>query len=86
MLPPLCIYVLPPTIASPRTNPNPLAQSLDDVQLLKAFHECFLGTDDEVNYVDFEVEHRGVETMRKTCIRRAGTVVQESKMTAIQRT
>jgi hypothetical protein len=86
MLPPPCIYVLPPTIASPRNNPSPVAQGLDDVQLLKAFHECFRGKDDEVNYVDFEVEHRGVETMRKTRIRRAGAVVQESKMTAIQRT
>jgi hypothetical protein len=86
MLPPPCIYVLPATVASPRNNPRPVAQGLEDVQLLKAFHECFRGKDEEVNYVDFEVEHRGAETMRKTCIRRAGAVVQESKMTAIQRT
>jgi hypothetical protein len=85
VLPPPCIYVLPATIASPRNNPRPVAQSLDDVQLLKAFHECFRGKDDEVNYVDFEVEHQGVETMRKTCIRRGGSVVKESKLTAIQR-
>lgn len=85
MLPPPCIYVLPATIASPRNNPRPVAQSLSDVQLLKAFHECFRGKDEEVNYVDFEVEHRGAETMRKTSIRRAGAVVQESKLTAIQR-
>jgi hypothetical protein len=85
MLPPPCIYVLPATIASPRNNPCPVAQSLDDVHLLKAFHECFRGKDDEVNYVDFEVEHRGAETVRKTRIRRAGTVVRESKFTAIQR-
>ena len=85
MLPPVCIYVMPATIASPRNNPRPVAQSLDDVQLLKAFHECFRGKDEEVNYVDFEVEHRGAETMRKTRIRRAGAVVQESKLTAIQR-
>src|ERR1700733_36056 len=86
MLPPPSLFVLPATIASPRNNPRPLAQSLDDVQLLKAFHECFRGKDEEVNYVDFEVEHRGAETMRKTSIRRAGAVAQESKMTAIQRT
>lgn len=85
MLPPPCIYVLPATIASPRNNPRPIAQGLADVQLLKAFHECFSGKDEEVNYVDFEVEHRGAETMRKTRIRRAGAVEQESKMTAIQR-
>ena len=85
VLPPPCIYVLPATIASPRNNPRPVAQSLEDVQLLKAFHDCFRGRDDEVNYVDFEVEHQGAETMRKTCIRRGGVVVKESKLTAIQR-
>ena len=85
VLPPPCIYVMPATIASPRNNPRPVAQSLEDVQLLKAFHECFRGKDEEVNYVDFEVEHQGAETMRKTCIRRGGVVVQESKLTAIQR-
>ncbi len=85
MLPPPCIYVMPATIASPRNNPRPLAQSLDDVQLLKAFHECFHGKDEEVNYVDFEVEHRDAETMRKTRIRRGGEVVRESNFTAIQR-
>ena len=86
MLPPPCIYVFPATIASPRNNPKPAAQSLDDVQLLKAFHECFRGKAEEVNYVDFEVEHRGAETMRKTRIRRAGAVVRESELTAIRRT
>ena len=85
MLPPTCIYVLPVTIASPRNNPRPVAQSLDDVHLLKAFHECFHGSDEEVNYVDFEVEHRNAETLRKTRIRRAGVVAQESAMTPIRR-
>jgi hypothetical protein len=85
VLPPPCIYVMPATIASPRNNPHPVAQSLEDVQLLKAFHQCFRGRDDEVNYVDFEVEHQGAETMRKTCIRRGGAVVRESKLTAIKR-
>lgn len=85
MLPPPCIYLFPATIPSPRNNPHPTAQSLDDVQLLKAFHECFGGRDDEVNYVDFEVEHVGAETMRKTRIRRGGALVQESTLTAIRR-
>jgi len=85
MLPPPCIYVLPATIASPRNNPQPVAQSLDDVQLLRAFHECFRGKMEEVNFVDFEVEHRGAQTMRKTRIRRAGEVARESKFTSIKR-
>jgi hypothetical protein len=85
MLPPPCIYVLPATIASPRNNPHPVAQSLDEVYLLKAFHECFRGRDEEVNYVDFDEEHRGAETVRRTRIRRAGETVRESNFTAIQR-
>ncbi|HVW84523.1 MAG TPA: hypothetical protein VHB50_07570 [Bryobacteraceae bacterium] len=84
-LPPACIYLMPATIASPRNNPRPVAQSLDDVQLLKAFHSCFDGKEEEVNYVDFEVEHRGADTVRKTRIRRAGALVRESEFTAIRR-
>jgi hypothetical protein len=84
-LTPPCIYIFPATVPSPRNNPHPVAQSLDDVQLLKAFHQCFAGRDDEVNYVDFEVEHQDAETMRLTRIRRAGDQV-ESGWTAIRRT
>lgn len=85
MLPPPCIYVLPATIPSPRNNPKPVAQSLDDVVLLKAFHNCFGGRDEEVNYVDFEVEHRDADLVRRTRVRRGGAVVRESELTAIRR-
>jgi hypothetical protein len=85
VLPPPCIYVMPATIASPRNNPRPTAQSLEDVHLLKAFHECFRGADDEVNYVDFEIEHNGADTERRTRIRRGGEVARESEFTPIQR-
>lgn len=64
-VPPPCIYMLPATIPSPRNNPTPKAQRLDDVQLLKAFHECFKGRDEEVNYVDFEVGYHETDTVRK---------------------
>ncbi|MGA9060060.1 MAG: hypothetical protein WB341_00200, partial [Terracidiphilus sp.] len=84
-LTPPCIYVMPATIASPRNNPRPMAQALADVHILDAFHRCFGGRDDEVNYVDFEVEHRGAETVRRTRIRRAGEIVRESELTAIRR-
>jgi hypothetical protein len=85
LLPPPCIYVLPGTIPSPRNNPSPTAQSLDDVHVLRAFHDCFQGRDNEVNYVDFEVEHQGADTLRKTRVRRGGQTVQESNFTAIRR-
>lgn len=86
MLPPPCIYMFPATIPSPRNNPHPQSQALGDVQFLQALHTCFLGRDDEVNYVDFEVEYRGVDTVRTTRVRRGGAIVQESGPTAIRRT
>lgn len=84
-LPPPCIYLFPATIPEPRNNPRPRAQSLQSVELLMAFHRCFGGVDDELNYVDFEVAYAGVETVRKTIVRRAETIVQESKETPIRR-
>lgn len=85
MLPPPCIYVFPNTIASARDNPRPPAQALNNVSILKALHECFGGRDDEVNYVDFEVEQQGNDTMRKTRITRGGAVQRESRMTVMKR-
>lgn len=86
MLPPPCIYLFPATIPSPRNNPHPEAQPLGDVHFLKALHECFGGRDDELNFVDFVVEYRGVDTVRTTRVRRNGAIVQESQPTAIRRT
>jgi len=56
-VPPACIYVFPATVPAPRNNPHPSAQEIDDVQMLKAFHNCFGGRADEINYVDFDVEY-----------------------------
>jgi hypothetical protein len=55
------------------------------VHLLKAFHECFGGKDEELNYVDFEVEYQGTDTLRTTRIRRAGVIARESEATPIRR-
>ncbi len=85
-LPPPCIYVFPATTPSPRNNPRPAPPSLDEVQILKAFHDCFKGHADEVNYVNFEVAHHGAETVRKTRVVRAGVTQRESDATAIRRT
>jgi hypothetical protein len=84
-VPPPCIYLFPATVASARNNPRPVAQSIDEVLSLKAFHECFGGRGEELNYVDFEVEYRGNDLVRTTRIRRGGRTVQESKPTPIQR-
>lgn len=84
-VPPPCIYIFPQTIPSPRNNPNPEPQALAEVGLLEAFHHCFRGRDDHLNFVDFSVCYQGVETMRTTTIRRNGVVVRRSHPTPIQR-
>jgi hypothetical protein len=85
-LPPPCIYVMPSTVPSPRNNPSPTAQPVEQVEILRAFHKCFGGKDDEVNYVDFAVEYRGADIVRRTTVRRGGSVQRESRATAIRRT
>jgi hypothetical protein len=84
-LPPPCIYLLPGTVPSPRNNPKPKPHSLSEVGFLEALHKCFLGEDDELNFVDIEVEHRGNDTVRLTRIRRGGQVVRESGFISIRR-
>jgi len=82
--PPPCIYILPGTVPT-IDHPQAQAQSLDQVELLTAFHNAFGGGPDEVSYVDFEISKRGDEVMRRTIIRRANVVQHASKMMAIRR-
>lgn len=82
--PPPCIYVFPASIPCP-AQPMSTAQALNHVELLAAFHGAFGGRDEEVNYVDFEVEEQGEDLFRRTVIRRGGVVQHASEMTAIQR-
>lgn len=84
-LPPPCIYVLPQTVPSPRNNPAPTAQKLEDVEILQAMNDCFNGLESEVNYVDFEVEHKGQDTARKTIVSRDSLVQKSSGLTPIRR-
>lgn len=84
-LPPPCIYLFPATIPSPRNNPHPVAQELHDVEILQAFYDCFRTDPTEVSYVDFEVHHRGAETLRTTTVRRNGVIQRASEATAIRR-
>lgn len=83
--PPPCLYLFPATVPSPRNNAHPRAQSLDNVELLRAFHAAFNGVAEEVHQVDFSVEYRGAEIVRTTRISRDGLVLRESAATAIQR-
>ena len=85
LLPPPCVYLFPATIPSARNNPTPATQTIGDVELLRAFHECFGGNDDELSSVTFEVEHRGADLVRKTTISRDRSVRRESDFTPIRR-
>ncbi len=84
-LPPPCIYLMPSTIPSTRNNPHPQPQKLENVEILKAFHDCFLGKEEEVNSVSFEVENRGSDLVRKTAVKRNSETQKESDFTAIRR-
>lgn len=84
-LPPPCIYLMPATVPSARNNPNPPAQEIQDVELLRAFHECFRGKDEELNYVGFAVSYVGSDVVRKTSVRRGSSLTRESENTAIRR-
>ncbi len=85
-LPPPCIYVFPATIPSPRNNPHPTAQRLEDLELLTAFNACFQGDAAEINYVDFTVQYRDTDILRTTRVTRGGVIQQESAPTTIRRT
>lgn len=84
-LPPPCIYLFPSTIPSPRNNPNPPAQSINEVEILKAFQECFKSREKELFSVIFNVAYHGSDTVRTTKIIQDGKTQVESKPTAIRR-
>lgn len=84
-LPPPCIYLFPATIPSPRNNPNPQPQQLQDVHFFDALHQEFKGTEQQINKVAFAVEYQGSDTMRTTAVSRDGAIVQVSGATPIRR-
>jgi len=84
-LPPPCIFLMPATIPSPRNNPNPTPQTLQEVEILKAFAECFGAEEREISQVLFSVAHDGADTVRSTTISRDGVIQHQSGMTAIRR-
>ncbi|MGV0953271.1 MAG: hypothetical protein ACOYBR_03055 [Fluviibacter sp.] len=84
-LPPPCVYLMPATIPSPRNNPSPSPQTLEEVSILKAFADCFGSRSEEISYVSFSVAHDGADTVRSTAIVRDGIEQHKSAMTAIRR-
>lgn len=85
MLPPPCLYAFPATVPSPRNNPRPARREIGDVEILKAFHDCFGGRKEEENIVEFEAKMEGPDLMRKTTITRDNLVRRQSTFVAIKR-
>ncbi|MBL4646269.1 MAG: hypothetical protein COA52_11230 [Hyphomicrobiales bacterium] len=84
-LPPPCIYLFPGTVPSPRNNPNPRVNTLQDVGILYAMHTSFGGNEDELNSVEISVAHRGADTVRTTTITRDGVICKTTDPTPIRR-
>ncbi|WP_128911009.1 hypothetical protein [Granulicella sibirica] len=84
-VPPTCLYVLPKKLPELPERIISAAQTLEEVELLRAFHLCFGGNDDEINYVDFDVAEDKGTLKRRTRVRRNGAVVKESNLTFIRR-
>lgn len=83
-IPPPCIYMFPAIVPGGAVT-KAVAQPIAEVAILQAFHACFEGRNEELNFVDFEVQLSGAETWRKTTVTRGGIVQAESEMTPIRR-
>ena len=84
VVPPPCIYHFPAAIPS-KDAPVGIAQPLEAVEILSAFHACFQGSADEIHRVNIDVEFRDDETFRRTQVERAGVIQHSSGMTVIRR-
>lgn len=84
-LPPPCIYLFPKTIPSPRNNPSPATQLLENVEFLDALHKCFGGRSNELHNVEIEAQYIDNELCRRTTVSRAALMLQRSGFTPIRR-
>jgi hypothetical protein len=84
-VPPPCIYFFPGTVPSPRGNPNPAPNELENVEILKAFSEGFSTNPDDAFKVHLTVAHKGAETVRTTEITQNGVSLRKSDPTPIKR-
>lgn len=84
-VPPPCLYIFPSTIPSPRNNPSPPARKVGDVQLMKAFFNCFQGETSEIHQVRYYVENRGSGMSRTTTINSDGEILRNSGPSPIRR-
>ena len=83
-VPPPCIYLFPRTVPNVRSNPTPQAHDLKDVSFLSALHQCFLGQNDELSFVQLTVANKKNSVVRTTTVSRAGAVQKQSAATPIR--
>jgi len=84
-LPPPCIYLFPGTVPSPRNNPSPNPQSINQVKILEILHRVYGGHNDELNSVRFTASQTQRDVTRQTEITRGGAVQKVSRPTPIKR-
>lgn len=86
VLPPPCLYLFPTTVPNPRTNPNPRTHDLEELEILRVFHEAFgKEADSYLHHVYISAKNAGNEIVRQTTIERDGVAVRQSTDTPIRR-
>ncbi len=84
-LPPPCIYLMPSTAPRLPGNEKPKAQSINEVEFLKALRDTFKVNNDELFSVDYEIMEHGPRKARRTTLRRDGVDIRRSKISPIRR-
>lgn len=83
-LTPPCIYLMPSAIPSEK-EPAPVPRSLQQVPLISALHQSFMGRHEELNEVRIQWYRLGNEPARRTIIERGGKIVHASEPTVLRR-
>ncbi len=84
-LPPPCLYLFPNTIPNVRNNPEPSSHSLENVELMQAFAECFSVLESDINTVKLKVENVESDVARTTTVIRNAEIAKTSKPIPIKR-
>lgn len=85
ILPPPCIYSFPREVAFAGDAFEAQAQNINQTEILQAFHNCFNGSDPDLNSVNISVFQRGNELFRQPSVTRNGFVVKKPRPSKIKR-
>ncbi|MDE2791997.1 MAG: hypothetical protein OXI81_16450 [Paracoccaceae bacterium] len=84
-LPPPRLYVPPSKNPSLRNYPLRGRKRLSDVQILRAFNDCFQCMPKAIKYASIDVAHRGADTFRTPRIVRDDALQRDFDLSAIRR-